>query len=58
MFFSEEKNQKTFVLVLVDRYGTWPDGWVVLKICLPVAARNPTLILPRRGRGFGELPFL
>jgi hypothetical protein len=26
MFFSEEKNQKTFVPAWVARYGTWPDG--------------------------------
>jgi hypothetical protein len=24
MFFSEEKNQKTFVSALVRRYGIWP----------------------------------
>jgi hypothetical protein len=26
MFFSEEKNQKTFIPSPVPRYGTWPDG--------------------------------
>jgi hypothetical protein len=38
-FFSEEKKQKTFVSALVDRYGTWPDGWEMLKdikvFCFP-----------------------
>jgi hypothetical protein len=24
-FFSEEKKQKTFILALADRSGTWPD---------------------------------
>jgi hypothetical protein len=28
MFFSEEKNQKTFASALVRRSGTWPDGGV------------------------------
>ncbi len=26
MFFSEEKNQKTFMPALVERYGTWPES--------------------------------
>jgi hypothetical protein len=26
MFFSEEKNQKTFSSAWVERYGTWPGG--------------------------------
>jgi len=26
MFFSEEKNQKTFVSALADRYETWPES--------------------------------
>jgi hypothetical protein len=26
MFFSEEKNQKTFNSAPVDGYGTWPEG--------------------------------
>jgi ribosomal protein L24E len=25
LFFSEEKNQKTFVPARVPRYGTWPE---------------------------------
>jgi len=32
MFFSEEKNQKTFVPQIATRYGTWPDIWAALKI--------------------------
>jgi hypothetical protein len=31
VFFSEEKKQKTFASAIADGYGTWPDGWVVLK---------------------------
>jgi hypothetical protein len=27
MFFSEEKNQKTFMTAQAHTYGTWPDGW-------------------------------
>jgi hypothetical protein len=27
MFFSEEKNQKTFISAHADRYVIWPDGW-------------------------------
>jgi hypothetical protein len=27
MFFSEEKNQKTFASARVRKSGTWPDGW-------------------------------
>jgi hypothetical protein len=27
MFFSEEKNQKTFVLARADRCRPWPDSW-------------------------------
>jgi hypothetical protein len=27
MFFSEEKNQKTFDLAPASRYGIWPDRW-------------------------------
>jgi hypothetical protein len=26
MFFSEEKNQKTFKSALVETYGPWPDN--------------------------------
>jgi hypothetical protein len=26
MFFSEEKNQKTFISALAAKYGTWPDS--------------------------------
>ncbi len=26
MFFSEEKNQKTFASAPVEGYGTWPDA--------------------------------
>jgi hypothetical protein len=29
LFFSEEKNQKTFVPALVTRYGRWPDIFVM-----------------------------
>jgi hypothetical protein len=28
MFFSEEKNQKTFVSALADRSGPWPAKFV------------------------------
>jgi len=28
VFFSEEKNQKTFASARVRRYGTWPDRGV------------------------------
>jgi hypothetical protein len=28
MFFSEEKNQKTFASARVHRCGTWPERWV------------------------------
>jgi hypothetical protein len=27
MFFSEEKNQKTFASALADRSRPWPDRW-------------------------------
>jgi hypothetical protein len=29
VFFSEEKNQKTFVPAPATRYGNWPDGGVL-----------------------------
>jgi hypothetical protein len=29
LFFSEEKNQKTFVSALDTRYGNWPDSVVM-----------------------------
>jgi hypothetical protein len=31
MFFSEEKNQKTFVSSPAEGSGIWPDGEVALK---------------------------
>jgi hypothetical protein len=31
MFFSEEKNQKTFASTLVERYGTWPAKSRIVK---------------------------
>jgi hypothetical protein len=37
MFFSEEKNQKTFAPALADGSGLWPDSWVA-------AARGDTKI--------------
>jgi hypothetical protein len=43
MFFSEEKNQKTFGPALVGRYGTWPA--------------TIRLLLWRTGRGFKRLSF-
>jgi hypothetical protein len=34
MFFSEEKNQKTFASGAADRSGTWPesDAWAVGRV--------------------------
>jgi hypothetical protein len=32
LFFSEEKNQKTFVPARVMRYGNWPDGGAAERV--------------------------
>jgi hypothetical protein len=37
MFFSEEKNQKTFTSSPASTYGTWPDRWR--------SARNESLLV-------------
>jgi cytochrome c len=38
MFFSEEKNQKTFVSAPVDRYGIWPETMMRFAILLAALA--------------------
>ncbi len=39
VFFSEEKNQKTFESAWADRYGNWPERWRVARrlAALPLA---------------------
>jgi hypothetical protein len=34
MFFSEEKNQKTFDSARVEGYGIWPDGGEMLMVVM------------------------
>jgi len=48
MFFSEEKNQKTFASGAAERYGTWPESW-------NSAGRKSLLLLFFRKEGLASL---